>query len=215
MIVVGITGYKRSGKGEVGKMLADSYPGVVHQLGVSDKVKQLAALTLGLEGTPEELIELMDEAKLGLKDGGWEVGAVTVNPSTHPLFKVTGRQLLQNMGTQGRNLLGDSVWVDQVLPSALSGALPRAQGAIDADLRARYPNVDCVAFTDLRFPNEAERIKAVGGVVWNVHRPGAKTDGHASEQGLPASLIDWEIYNSRDLSYLREEVQQAILETLN
>ncbi len=208
MQVVGITGYKRSGKGEVANILSvDCTVGVVHQIGFADKVKQLAARCLGLEGSPRDLIAMMDEAKLDSDAGGWEIKAR--RPPTGEWTYLTGRSYLQHTGTEARKLLGEDLWVDQVLPS------PLRTDNIGASLRAMYPDIDVLAITDLRFENEAQRVRDVGGVVWEVTRPGAESDGHASEQVLPRGLADWQIVNDGSLGDLRCRVEDAIQETLN
>ena len=42
--------------------------------------------------------------------------------------------------------------------------------------------------TDVRFPNEAQRIKDLGGVVWRVKRPGV---GPANYHESETALDDW------------------------
>ncbi len=211
--VVGIAGLKRSGKGEVANLLsADCTVGTVYQIGFADKVKQLAARALGLEGSPRELIEMMDEAKLRRDLGGWTISAD--KPSAGTFHIIPGRQLLQNVGNDARILLGEDLWVDQVLPRVdrwtRGGPLYQAQ----LDLQRMYPDIDIVAITDLRYENEAQRVKDVGGVVWEVVRPGTKSDRHASEQQLPRDLVDWQIGNDGDLNDLCSAVENAIHATL-
>jgi hypothetical protein len=57
---------------------------------------------------------------------------------------------------------------------------------------------DIAVVTDVRFPNEAERIKALGGQVWEIHRGDESCDTHSSETPLPADLIDRTIYNQHE-----------------
>jgi hypothetical protein len=47
----------------------------------------------------------------------------------------------------------------------------------------------CVVVDDVRFPNEAQLIKSMGGQLWRIERPGlTDATGHSSEGGL----ADWE-----------------------
>lgn len=217
--IVGITGYKRSGKGEVARLLSeDPTVGVVYQIGFADKVKQLAARALGLEGSPQELIAMMDDAKLEAVNGGWWLELSKSRPSgiTAYFHDLSGREFLQHMGTEARKLLGEDLWVDQVLPAFL----PRCRNKLldpvtQSQLARMYPEIDVVAITDLRFQNEAQRVRDLGGVVWEVLRPGTDSDGHDSEQRLPVNLIDWQIMNNSSLGDLREQVGEAIQGTLN
>lgn len=88
------------------------------------------------------------------------------------LGNVTGRRILEVVGSEGFRAVVPSVWVDL--------ALVRARG------RSR------VVIPDVRFPNEVEAIRAEGGVVWRVVRvggPETKT-GHASDVALDAYAAD-------------------------
>jgi hypothetical protein len=209
MHLIGINGFKRSGKGTVADFITDHYvggEGVVYQVGFADKVKIMAARSLGFfEETPRECIALMDVAK-----EYWLLNASTIGCE---IQEITGRQYLQNVGVEARKLFGDDFWVDQVLPRP-SRRRPRRGDERDATnqvlLQCRFEGVDCVAITDLRFENEAERVLALGGVVWRVNRPECESDGHDSEQPLPDHLISLEIWNDGTLGQLETRVQDAL-----
>jgi hypothetical protein len=217
--LVGINGFKRSGKGETALILNEIWPdpeGIVYGIGFADKLKMLAALSIGLKGTPQELIGYMDEAKESWNFVQWE-------DRDHPDPEVderstrsfTGREYLQNMGTEaGRTLFGMDFWVDQVLPKPVdhsSGMTWDDHVAQNSEALDRmYPDVAVLALTDLRFENEAQRIKRLGGVIWEVVRPGKESDGHASEVSLPAELIDHQIHNDGSLDDLRVAVKAAM-----
>lgn len=81
------------------------------------------------------------------------------------------RQLMRSLGTDwGRSLVADNIWIRH---AARRLQLQRRIG----------PKV---VFTDVRFPNEAEFVRAHGGVIWHVERPGqAERSGHSSDQQLP------------------------------
>lgn len=89
----------------------------------------------------------------------------------------TPRQALQTLGTEwGRKMITDDLW--------LGIARHRLNRALDAGER--------VCFDDCRFANEAALVRALGGIVINVTRPGQPqlAPAHASEAGLPPSSID-------------------------
>jgi hypothetical protein len=207
MYVIGINGFKRSGKGEVGNAIAEQVMiGGVKQVGFADKVKILGARALGfVDATDERCIELMDAAK-----ERWLIHMLEEHPMgpgmpRFDLGTITGRQYLQNVGTEARKIFGDDFWVDQVLPP--SGL---RQPYTDQALRAFHPGVDWLAITDLRFPNEAQRVLDLGGEVWRVNRPGTESDGHASEIPLDDQYITRELDNSGDLDHLADEVAVAL-----
>lgn len=227
--LVGINGFKRSGKGEVADALFHDYvgDGTVHLVGFADKLKQIAALSLGFDRPPRELIGLMDQAKTdwlihvaktttGQPLPADYMGETLMMTNFHVL---SGREFLQNLGNEARGVFGDDFWVDQVLPRPVDHC--PGMNSLDhhiqnsLNLRRYYgEEVDVVAFTDLRYPNEAKRVQSLGGVVWEVLRPGTGSDGHASEQPLPPELVDYQIHNDGDLVELAYKVSDAIEATL-
>jgi hypothetical protein len=75
------------------------------------------------------------------------------------------RRLLQVFGTEvGRDMFGINFWVDLALNSMTE---------------------DKVVISDVRFKNEADAIKAVGGQVWRINRHGVgPVTDHSSELDL-------------------------------
>lgn len=232
MHLIGINGLKTSGKDTTGRIVQHLYgdgDANVVRAGFADKLKIMAAKALGLDGTDAELIARMDEAKEswvftvkrhtkadvqgpmtvpGRLSPGWAV--------EEPVTNFTGRQYLQWFGGRARQVFGDTFWIDQVLPTPTmpAGMMPRPKGLPDpmglARVQGRYPDADALVITDVRYPNEAQRVKDLGGVVWNVWRPGLSSDGHDSEVPLPAELIDWVIPNDGSLSALEGQVERAL-----
>lgn len=99
------------------------------------------------------------------------------------------RELLQRFGTEvGRELLGTDVWVDLAL-------------------RDVSPQSD-VVLTDVRFPNEFAAIRARGGFVAEVRRPGhGAVNDHASET---RHQCDYLLDNDSDLRGLRQKVEHML-----
>lgn len=88
------------------------------------------------------------------------------------------RHCMQTLGTQwGRQLISDTIWVDTLMMTA-----------------KQFP---AVVVSDVRFPNEVAAIKAAGGVVYRVVRPGLiANDDHESEAHIDALEVDGELINS-------------------
>ncbi len=107
---------------------------------------------------------------------------------------LTARHALQQIGTECFRKLHPDVWVRYALTSAESLL------AQDEDCRG-------VVVSDVRFPNEAEAIRAAGGKVVRLTRPGAGLTGaagaHESEAGIPAELVDLELPNTGPLRLLQ------------
>ena len=109
-----------------------------------------------------------------------------------PEIGVSPRQMMQTLGTEwGRSCVHPDVW--EMLAES------QAKGLISSGFS--------VVFDDVRFPNEAEMIRRLGGELWLVDRPGVVYEGsHASEGALHDIVPDAVINNSGNLEQLREVV---------
>lgn len=104
----------------------------------------------------------------------------------------TPRHAMQQLGTEWRNSIHPNLWI------------PMWQRRV----RMLKPNPVCCS--DVRFPHEVDALRAVGGrLVW-IDRPGTKSDGHDSEQDI-RHLADRIIINDHDINYLRSEVRRIAL----
>jgi len=88
------------------------------------------------------------------------------------------RRLLQVFGTEiGRDMFGINFWVDLTLNSVKE---------------------DRVVISDVRFKNEADAIKRIGGQVWRINRSGVgPVTNHSSE----TDLDDYNFHNIIDNDY--------------
>jgi hypothetical protein len=113
-----------------------------------------------------------------VEDYGWDVAKK--NPEV--------RRLLQVLGTDfGRKMLGDDVWIN----IALSG----------------IKSEDKIVVSDVRYPNEAEAIKKLGGTVWRINRHNhSAVNGHTSEHAMDNYMFNYVIYNDGTLDDLSDEV---------
>lgn len=86
-----------------------------------------------------------------------------------PKYNASPRKILQTLGTEwGRELIDNNIWVNAWRTKAMDMTLK---------------GVELIVVDDLRFHNEADVIKAIGGVVIRVERSSVKygSDNHASE----------------------------------
>lgn len=87
------------------------------------------------------------------------------------------RRILQALGVAMRTHVDLDVWVDAAMAKA-----------------DRIPGP--VVITDVRFPNEADRVRAGGGKLVRVQRPGLlDADFHVSETALDDHLSDFTVSN--------------------
>jgi hypothetical protein len=84
-------------------------------------------------------------------------------------------------------MLGNDVWIKMTM----------------RDLRQD----DRVVISDVRFPNEADAIKQLGGTVWRINRKSnTAVNGHPSEHAMDNYMFSHVIYNDGTLDDLSDEV---------
>lgn len=103
------------------------------------------------------------------------------------------RQILQWWGTEYRRRQNDHYWITKMAERV---GHHRGQGR------------EHIAITDCRFANELDWVRAVGGKLWRVDRPGLpRVEGlHASAMGLPDTEANVTLRNDTDLNALRDGV---------
>lgn len=110
------------------------------------------------------------------------------------------RRLLQVFGTEvGRNILGEylgNIWL-QIARQRIFGE----------QLEGNH-----VVITDVRFDDEAEMIRDLGGLVIEIQRGEADKakDSHVSEKGVSRHLIDHTIQNNDSIDHLRQWVARLV-----
>lgn len=180
MNIIGLNGYAQSGKDEAAKALvAIGW----ERIAFADVLRDIAyatdpyvELSGDIEGYP--WYDNTDYYRLSTVIGwlGWERAK-----AEHPDV----RRLLQRLGTEGgRDIMGENIWVDTAFK------------------RARLDGAGLV-ITDVRFPNEAESIKARGGRVIRITRPGVgPVNGHSSDNQMEEYPFDLELVNNGSIEAL-------------
>lgn len=102
------------------------------------------------------------------------------------------RQLMQWLGTEwGRKMVSEDVWINMA----------------KAELHANGPGM---VISDLRFDNEAEWVRRLGGRVIHISRPDVDAvNPHASEDGVAFAPSDLRITNDGTLAELQQKVIEA------
>lgn len=210
MVLIGLHGRKSSGKDSAFQAISEWSSGrgfFASRAGFADKLKLSAYRCFHPEPEYENLPGTELERAIQWAD------YIKREPSLHPAFQtnmvtyslehesgktgkgITGREFLQNYGTEAhREVFGSEFWVDALLPRGyVSPVGPKWWSSFDEQ-------ADIAVITDVRFENEAGRIKEFGGVIWYIDRPEVEEgDQHASEQLLPESMIDKTVRNDSSL----------------
>ena len=189
--LIGLNGLKGSGKDTVFGLMCECHPELdIQREAFADRLKVYAARLLGFEMRDTAAhVQRMDECK-----NGWML--MVKNADGYLLKCQTGRELLQRVGDQARQVFGEEFWIDQVLPKEVP----------DED----YWSPDIIVITDVRYENEADRVHDLGGEIWHVARPGLESDGHISEVPLPAGKIDVVIDNCGTKQDLKDAIDLLV-----
>lgn len=189
--------------------------------GFADLLKLSGMRALGL---PEDftLKEALTYAN-ALKDGGSitvtipnaalkAAGATEYQLGGPETYTFSGREFWRWYGTEAhRNVFGTDFWVDALLkPYEYK---PEYEDHYPGKLINPDRRPDFLIIPDVRFPNEAEAINRLDGIVVDIHRPGEINSGtgHVSEAGFSDEFITCSIQNDAGLPKLRA----AVFDTLD
>lgn len=101
------------------------------------------------------------------------------------------RRLLQDLGVGARTTFHENFWIIE----ALKPVKP----------------TDKIVVTDVRFKNEAEIIKGMGGQLWRVNRIGTgPANDHVSEHDLDDWKFDAAIQNDSDMPNLIRQIRALL-----
>lgn len=114
-----------------------------------------------------------------------------------PLDVLSGasmRRFMQLIGYEfGRGMISDSIWADI--------------------FRLRVNMFLRIVCTDVRFPNEVEVIRSLGGRVFLVKDPRKlTTDTHVTESSVASLAVDGVIVNGGDIQLLHSKVLTAVFQ---
>lgn len=119
-------------------------------------------------------------------------GAAKETPS-EILCGRTPRLAMQTLGTEwGRNMISARIWTDAWLRRVRAEATP-------------------VVVEDVRFLTETAEIRALGGQVWKIERPGRTAGSHQSEREILEMTFDRVIWNDDTMDALIARVDVAAL----
>lgn len=186
MVLVGFMGTKGSGKSAASSYLVNKYNYV--EKSFAEPLKKAC----------QELFLLNDDQVFGT-----QLQKETPDPRWD---NCTPRQILQYVGT---DLLRDQL--NKLVPSLDKNIfIYRFKLWYDAEIQANK-NL-CVVISDVRFQNEIEIIRSMGGIVIKLDRPGAQPeDTHQSEIEM-ASITNYNylIRNTGTIQDLHHEIDKCI-----
>lgn len=188
MMLIGLAGLARSGKDTAASVLARELG--LYRYAFADPIKRMLEQVFGnnfVDGDRERI---------------------------EPISGVSYRKLMQTLGTEwGRNIQPD-LWtrVAKAKWEWISEAKPTHDWLAGQSLGLPM-NFNGMVISDVRFDNEAEWIRSVGGIIVHVDRPSAQKvglEGHASEQGLTMIHGDMVVENLSTLEAYRSALDYLV-----
>ena len=186
-MLIGITGKKTSGKSTCASHLCRSHG--FTQIAFADVVKTICARIFDI---PEELFHGSEEDKNKETWVKWSSFSEDISKGREGVL--TNRELLQTIGTDVFRSKYEDVWVDAALRK------------ISKNKKTNY------VISDVRFDNEAQRIRDNGGLILRVNRSSEIEDNHASEKGISDELVDLDLNNDSTLEVLKESLTSILVE---
>lgn len=198
-MIVGFCGYMQSGKDTAADHLVAEYG--FEKISFAAPLKEFFAYLFDI---PVQHIEQMKTDKncymaLGyeneptvLKSNGPGVHAIP-DKMWSPITKSTVREGLRRVGKGARDLWGEDFWVDQALPEGIYNGF--------------------ITVADVRYPNEARRIKNLGGKLVRIHRIGTEVvRGEHESEDVEALMeyVDIELFNDHDLTVYRQQLDHMM-----
>lgn len=117
-----------------------------------------------------------------------------------PYWGMTPRTMLQKLGTEGgRQVFGEDMWLKRWQKFYLD-----------------YSNKSHIVVPDVRFDNEAQLVRSLGGVVIHLHNPNlvSKLDAteraHPSEAGIKFKVGDVNVTNDGNFAQLYAKMSQLM-----
>ena len=187
--VIGVTGFKRSGKDTTGVYLCDTSN--YTRLGFADSLKQACKCIFSF--TDDQLYGDTEKERV---DDYW-------GHSPREILQKVGTELFREKLAEVCCNVGDDIWIKSV---------ERQMFALYSSDPIKYNKF---VVTDVRFPNERDFIKNMNGKMIRVNRftldPDDLATLHASEKFILDMNVDYDINNCGTLDELYKKIEDICL----
>lgn len=184
-MILGFTGRMGSGKNTAAEKLAEMFPeGKVVEISFARKLKESVCTLFGCS---------MEELEKWKNDP--DVGVLLRRKDGYSYSAQSFREFLQVYGTEAhRDVFGADFWLDAALP-------------LDGD----YADDIIYVVTDVRFPNEAQRVRDLGGkvitIIGGIEDTPAK---HRSEEIPQGDFLIDNVERNDDFLALKEQLYYLV-----
>lgn len=184
--LIGLAGYARSGKDTAAAYLAAEYG--YERRAFADKLRELAEAINPVVGFGQATYQ-------------WALDTLGYEQAKNIYPEV--RDFLVALGKGVREVLGPDIWLDACLPPV------------------RYAGLEVMHFggpplvvSDVRYPNEACRIRDLGGDVWLIDRlgiePANDEEARSIQELIDEGYVTHRIYNDGTIDDLHRHVEAAL-----
>lgn len=171
-------------------------PRVIGLTGLAGAGKSTVARLLGTSYYPMRFAGPLKDMLRAIGLGDDEIEGHRKGEPCDLLAGRTPRFAMQTLGQEwGRDLIHPDLWV-RIWSARVEAWFQAGGGAIVAE--------------DCRYLNEAAAIRAFGGEIWRIERPGQTAGAHVSEAGQAAIEPDRVIVNDGDFNQLRDRVAELL-----
>ena len=187
--IIGITGKAGSGKDTVANYFIDS--------------KNYIKLTFG--GAVKDIVQIITGWSRDMIEGQTVESRELRETVVHQNYNMNCRQLMQFVGTDlFRNNLDQNVWINIVNDKVKKLILDINSGT------QTLKHVKGIIISDVRFDNEAQFIKSIGGTIVKINRNVAiESSNHQSERGISIAT-DYVIENNTTIDDLYNQIDYII-----
>lgn len=232
-MIIGVSGVAGSGKSTTADFLANNHGFVA--IALADPMKRFCREIFGFTNEqlwgPSSSRNAGDSRYIHRKAGssgstviGFDAnGSAVVEPFPREDIYLSPRHALQQLGTEWGRACYRNVWIEHGIKVAKILMSGSDEAAYTPELGLHYPKNglafgvrrDGVVFSDIRFLNELDAIKGVGGKTVRLKRgEAAEYSSHASEaemQDVPDDYFDYVIDNRLySLQELEVEVARMV-----
>lgn len=202
-MIIGLGHRKQVGKDTVGQFIQSLNP-AIERRSFAENLKEVAAILFNIP------LEKWSDANF--KESTIEYSGEITTP----------RKILQKIGECLRDNINENIWVNALLNTyipfpAIDDTNSPIFNEVEEDLQGEFgismSSIKKIypiwVITDVRYPNEAEAIKNLGGVLIRIDRNTGFTDNHISETALDNyDGWDYVIDNNGTLENLFNQVKE-------
>ncbi len=179
-MIIGITGYKRSGKDTAAQILVDNITPKIKRIALADAMKNFTSELLDIDVEVVETLKAMEDVKLT----SWDNSQATM------------RTFLQNLGQGIKDITGDELVWCRYLARQLT--FDNNESYVIPDIRFPFEEA---------FFRELAEIAGVPFVMVRIVRDGVGgDDNHVSEQSISKVREDITVFNNGTVKELEEQL---------